>query len=263
MPMATLLCFHAHPDDEAIATGGVIASAVDAGHRVILVVATGGEHGLEPVGGLAEGQSLAEIRAAETMRSAEILGVHRVEFLGYVDSGMDGDETNHHDVSFFSADVDEAARRLVELVADESVDVLTIYDDHGGYDHPDHLQVHRVGTRFAELAGVDRVFWATMNRDEITRQFQEFAERTDDEAPDLDTETVGMAEADITHAIDVSSQLERKRAAMKAHASQIRDDSFFLTLPPPIFAEAFGVEWFHAAGHTRAPGAPMATSLFD
>ena len=88
--MATLVSFHAHPDDEAIATGGTMAKAAADGHRVVLVLATRGERGEVAEGFLNPGETLAERRVAETYSAAEILGIHRVEFLGYVDSGMDG-----------------------------------------------------------------------------------------------------------------------------------------------------------------------------
>ncbi len=267
--MATLVCFHAHPDDEAIATGGTMAKAAAEGHRVVLVVATRGEHG-EPVPGVLEpGESLADRRVAETHRSAEVLGAHRVEFLGYHDSGMDGEDTNDHDGTFWSADVDEAAERLAAILRDERRDgeatVLTVYDDHGGYGHPDHIQVHRVGTRAAELVGLDRVFWATMNRDAIRRQMEQnpdMLEALDQDGEELvDTETFGTAESDITHAIDVREHIAAKRAAMSAHESQIGDDSFFMTMPPEVFAEAFGTEWYVRPGFAREGG--FAGELFE
>ena len=74
--MATLVCFHAHPDDESITTGGTMARAVAEGHRVVLVVATSGEYGEVP-DDLAEGETLADRRVAETTRSAAVLGVAR------------------------------------------------------------------------------------------------------------------------------------------------------------------------------------------
>src|SRR3954451_17999697 len=167
--MATLVCFHAHPDDECIATAGVMAKAAKDGHRVVLVVATKGENGEVPDGYLDQGEELWERRVKETHASAEILGVARVEFLGYTDSGMIGTPENDLPGSFWTADVEEAAARLARILRDERADVLTIYDDHGNYGHPDHIQVHRVGVRAAELAGVPEVYEATMNRDEIKR----------------------------------------------------------------------------------------------
>ncbi len=88
--MATLVFFHAHPDDESIGTGGTIAKAAALGHRVIVVVATKGEHGAQPEGMLQPGETLAQRRVAETTEAARILGVQRLEFLGYRDSGMMG-----------------------------------------------------------------------------------------------------------------------------------------------------------------------------
>ena len=154
--MATLVSFHAHPDDECIACGGVIRKAADAGHRVVLVVATRGEQGEIPEGLLADGEELWQRRVAETQASADILGAQRVEFLGYRDSGMMGTPANNQPGSFWTTPVDEAAERLAKLLRAEQADVLTCYDHNGGYGHPDHIQVHRVGMRAAELASTAR-----------------------------------------------------------------------------------------------------------
>ena len=251
--MSTLVCFHAHPDDEAIATAGLMMGAVDAGHRVVLVVATRGEGGLVP-DDLAAGEYLGDRRTAEQERAAEMLGVHRLEWLEYGDSGMAGEATNDDPGCFWQADVDDAAGRLAALLEDEAIDVLTIYDDHGGYDHPDHIAIHRVGTRFAEMRGVANVYWATMNRDLITKQMETMRDATanmPDDDPGINPQSFGMAEADITHRVDARPYIDRKRAAMVAHASQITEDTFFLQIPPPVFEAVFGDEWFHAPGKTR------------
>jgi len=242
--MGTIVSFHAHPDDESIGTGGTLARAADAGHRVVLVFATRGELG-EPVPGvLAEGEQLSLRRTAETYESAKVLGVDRVEFLGYTDSGMIGLHTNDVPWCFWQADVDQAARRLAVILEEEHPDVVTIYDDHGGYGHPDHIQVHRVGKRAAELAGVSVVAQGTMNRDLMARAMaraqemgvdvpadvaEELAEAGGDpEAVDLDAaaaeapaskgppqidrSTFGTPEADLTHVVDTVAVLDRKRA---------------------------------------------------
>src|SRR5262249_6986135 len=159
--MSTLVTFHAHPDDEAIATGGVMARAAADGHRVVLVVATAGELGEVAEGVLSDGENLASRRKAEQERAAEILGVARVAYLGYHDSGMAGEPTNDAPGAFAAAPVDEAAARLAAILSEEDAEVLTVYDDNGGYGHPDHIQVHRVGVRAAELAGTPRVYEST------------------------------------------------------------------------------------------------------
>jgi LmbE family N-acetylglucosaminyl deacetylase len=246
--MATLVSFHAHPDDESIACGGVMRKASEEGHRVVLVVATRGERGEIQPGVLAQGEDLWARRVEETHAAAEILGVQRVEFLGYTDSGMIGTPDNEAPGSFWTTPVDEAAKRLAAILEAEQADVLTCYDDNGGYGHPDHIQVHRVGMRAAALAGTPRVFQNTMNRDHIQRGRKLLAERAAEsgaEVPDVtEDEHFGKPESMITAAVDVTPYLEYKRRAMRAHASQISEESFFLAMPDDAFAFAFGTEWF-------------------
>ena len=267
--MGTLLVFHAHPDDEAIATGGTMARAHADGHRVVLVVATDGAHGEVP-DDLADGESLADRRRDETIESAKVLGVDRVDYLGYRDSGMTGWEANGDPDAFTGADIDDAASRLADVLRDEQVDVMTIYDWHGGYGHPDHIQVHRVGKRAAELVAQElpklRVAESTMNRDEMRRGIAMAKEMgadnfglPDDEGDSFDPDgpmddgnPMGTPEAELTLSVDVSAYLDQKRAALRAHASQVSDQSFFLQMPAEMFAQAFGREWF--IEHDRPAG---------
>jgi LmbE family N-acetylglucosaminyl deacetylase len=254
--MATMVSFHAHPDDECIACGGVIRKASEEGHRVVLVVATRGERGEVPDGFLADGEELWQRRVAETHASAEILGARRVEFLGYTDSGMMGTAANSAPGSFWSAPVDEAAKKLAAILEEERADVLTCYDDIGGYGHPDHIQVHRVGMRAAALAGTPRVYQNTMNRDHMERGRAAFAEQAAAAGIEVDglddSEDWGKPESVITAAVDVTPYLEYKRRAMRAHASQISEASFFLALPEEAFRYGFGTEWFIRDG--QGPG---------
>jgi LmbE family N-acetylglucosaminyl deacetylase len=265
--MASLVCFHAHPDDESIATAGTMAKASAAGHDVTLVVATNGELG-EPVPGvLDQGEELWTRRVVEVERSGEVLGAGRVELLGYRDSGMMGEATNDDPRAFWQADVEEAAAKLAAILREVGCDVLTIYDDHGGYGHPDHIQVHRVGQRAGELAGVPAVFQATMNRDAIIRAMRErsadFEAMDPDQRPRIDENSdMGSPEAIITHAIDVSAFVADKRRSMQCHQSQISPDNFFLAMPLESFAQAFGTEWYIAQGAIRPPEAPFADDLF-
>jgi LmbE family N-acetylglucosaminyl deacetylase len=262
----TLVTFHAHPDDESIATGGVMAQAADAGHRVVLVVATKGEVGEVDEGFLDPGESLEDRRVAETLRAADVLGVARVEFLGYRDSGMVDTADNDAPGSFWSADLDEAAARLAALLEEEHADVLTVYDDNGGYGHPDHIQVHRVGVRAAEMAGTPRVYESTINRDHVREMMMRFRDEVPEgvEQPpgvdDPDSITIGVPEALITTTVDVRDFADKKREALTQHASQVDETSFFLAMPVDRFREAFGHEWF--IRRDARPGLHE-TSLFD
>jgi LmbE family N-acetylglucosaminyl deacetylase len=263
----TLVCFHAHPDDEALLTAGTMAKAASEGHRVVLVVATKGEVG--EVGGdvLADGEDLGSRRWSELRRSADVLGVARVVWLGYGDSGSGSSEDRPAppvggSSRFVDADLDEAAGRLAEILAEERADVLTTYDPNGGYGHPDHVRVHAVGQAAADLAGTPALLEATINR-ELMRTGVEMAASLGFEVPpEFTPDTFEMwytpAEA-ITHTVDVGAHLDQKRAAMEAHASQAtaadprrsRTLERFLGLPAEYFALAFSTEWYVERG--RAP----------
>ena len=251
--MPTLVAFHAHPDDECLTTGGTLARAVDEGHRVVLVYATRGELGEVPDGLLAPGERLVDRRVAEVTRAAEALGAHRVEFLGYRDSGMAGTPDNDHPDAFCRADVGAAAEQLAVLLREEAADVLLVYDENGNYGHPDHVQVHRVGVAAAALAGTPQVLEATVSR-EAVRDFMARAVAAGlmpaEEVPDLDDpgEALGVPDVLITTRVDVRPWAARKRAAMAAHESQIGDLGPFLELPPEVFREAMGTEWFIRRG---------------
>jgi LmbE family N-acetylglucosaminyl deacetylase len=245
--MATLVFLHAHPDDEAIATGGTIRLASEAGHRVVVVFATRGECGVVPDGLLDDGETVAERREAEARQAASILGVQRVEFLGYHDSGMAGDPANDAPGAFWQADVDSAATRLVAVCDSEAVDLLCCYDDHGLYGHPDHVQVHRVGHRAALLLELDDVYESTMDRDWLSRLRLEAAEEArrrgiEPEPDDLIDAEFGVPSSLITTAVDVTSVLDVKRSAIAAHRSQVPDGSLFLSLAPELFQAVFGTE---------------------
>ncbi len=249
--MATLVAFHAHPDDECIAQSGTLAKAVAAGHRAVVVYATRGEVGEVPDGFLDPGETLVERRMAEAERSAAILGVSRVEWLGYRDSGMMGTADNDDARCFWQADVDEAADRLATIVKDEAADVLTIYDASGHYGHPDHIQVHRVGVRAGELAGTPQVLELTWDRDHLRSMMQAAVEAgIGDDLPDFDEAGIelGSPTEAITTRVDVRDFLDRKRASMEAHASQVQDTGPLLGLPPDVFRELIGTEWYIRRG---------------
>jgi LmbE family N-acetylglucosaminyl deacetylase len=242
------VCFHAHPDDETILTGGTIARAADAGHRVVLVFATRGELGENLDGVERSPDSLGAFRVGEAERSGAILGAARVEFLDYHDSGMAGDDANHATGAFFAADDTAAAERLAALLREERAEVVTTYDERGGYEHPDHVKVHDVGLRAAELAGTPRVYLATVSRQHLAAMTERYLSGAEaPEPPEYEVE-IGIDEARITTIVDVRQELGRKKAAMAAHATQISESSFFLSLADDVFAEVFGTEWFIRLG---------------
>ena len=249
---------HAPPDAEAPQTAGTRARAAGEGHRVVTVFATGGEHGEVP-DDLAPGETVVQRRRREAQDAADVLGVARIAWLGYVDSGMTGWEQNAHEGAFSAADLDEAGQRLADLLDEEGADLLVGYDWHGGYGHPDHVQVHRVAHRAAELAASPpRVLESTMNRDVVravfwaAREAGALKDDWDPDGPQDDGNPLGTPEAEIHLKVDVSEYLEQRRAALLAHRSQRTDTQALLGMPAEAFTAMFGTDHFLEPG--RPPG---------
>jgi LmbE family N-acetylglucosaminyl deacetylase len=262
MTARTLVSFHAHPDDEVLLTGGTLARAAAAGHRVVLVVATDGEAGL--ASGSGAGADLARTRAGELARSAQALGCARVVRLGLPDSGWRAEAPPEATV-FSRMPVESAAAGLIDVLREEHADVLTIYDPAGGYGHPDHQQVHRAGLHAAAVAGTPTVLEATLPRERLHRLIR-VAAAVPGLLDSVDPDSFARAftpRRQITHRIDVRAHLEAKREAMAAHASQSTSDigprtlALLLRLPPAVFTLVAGQEWFVQRG-----ARPTSSSIF-
>jgi N-acetyl-1-D-myo-inositol-2-amino-2-deoxy-alpha-D-glucopyranoside deacetylase len=257
-PLPALLCVHPHPDDETIACGGVLARYTAEGGRVMVVTCTAGEEG-ENLSGIDLGDDeMVSVRRRELAAALEALGVEEHEFLGYRDSGMADTDANRHPEAFAAADTDEAARRLADVILRFRPDVVVSDDAKGSYGHPDHVKAHEVTVRAVELAaaaGDDA--WRVRKRYvhalpssrllEFHRRMLEegLASPFGEEPLDgLDEVPFGVPDEAITTAIDVRPWLDRKRAALEAHASQIGPESFFLNLPEDVGRDVFGTEYF-------------------
>lgn len=262
MRARTLVAFHAHPDDEALLTAGTMAKAAAAGHRVVLVLATDGGLGLAATAYGAGDGGLGSRRLAEAQASATALGVSRVEWLGYADSGSGPDlpPNTPGQVRFCRAPLEQAAERLAAILRTERADVLLGYDRNGGYGHRDHVRVHEVATRAAQIAGTPRLLEATVPRDTIVRAIRWVSKvyHFPDHFDPTSFERAYSARQEITHRINVIRWSQAKRAAMAAHASQAtgagdtasgdqqgdRTLAAFLRIPRPLFDVVFGREWF-------------------
>ncbi len=247
MAMASIVFFHAHPDDEAILTAGTMRGLVLNGHEVHLVVATRGEAGLTD---MAE-QRLGRIRIGELQEAAVALGVDDVTWLGYCDSGLDGMNVSDRE-TFCHADVETAAAKLADFCRSVNATVLVGYDQKGGYGHPDHLQVHRVAQRAAEMLHIDHFLEATVDQAKVRRivNLLGFIPRLLGKPEALEVRNMFTPTAEIGLTIDISAYLEVKRDSMKAHSSQhsggeqLRTLKAFSSLPNFIFNNWFKNEWF-------------------
>lgn len=258
----TLLCVHPHPDDESIACGGVLARAADAGIRTVVVTCTAGEEG-ENLAGIDLGaEDLVAHRRRELAAALAELGVHQHHQLGYRDSGMLGSSGNQHPDSFHAVDLEAAALRLAAILRAEGPQVVVSDDEQGTYGHPDHVKAHQVTVRAVALAAdVDAPLrgapWQVAKRYSHTLAKGRLlaAHRAllaaglaspfgDAPAGGEDDLPLGTPDALVTTEVHVGSWLERKRAAMAAHRSQIGSDSFFLNIPEELAASLFGTEQF-------------------
>jgi LmbE family N-acetylglucosaminyl deacetylase len=258
------MAVHAHPDDESSSTGGVLARYAAAGVRTVVVTCTNGELGDGP-GGVKPGEdghdeaAVAATRLAELEEACRILGVTDLELLGYHDSGMADWRFQDQADAFCNIPVEESAGRLAALFEKYRPDVVITYDDQGGYDHPDHLQAHRIAVAAVEQSGVPaKLYFTAWRRGSFERLRAKLLELgVELPMPEIDAETMKRmddVEERITTTVDTNAFVEQKRLALAAHASQI-DESWLSRVPSEVFGDVFGDESFIRARDTS--GAPV------
>ena len=271
-----LLLVHAHPDDESIGTGATMAKYAAEGAGVTLVTCTLGELGevippeLAHLAWDADG-GLGQYRIGELAAACEALGVSDHRFLGHPgkwrDSGMMGTPSNDWDGCFWRADVEEAARDLLEVITEVRPQVLVTYDENGLYGHPDHIQAHRVAWRAFELAeGLVEKFYATavprsvlaeamaLMQEDGTGSSENGAEFRRVES--VDNLPFGTDDDLVTTEVDARDYLDAKLAALRAHATQIAVDSPFFALSDMIGRRALGTEYYTLLAGPAAPAQP-------
>ncbi|MFG2913468.1 PIG-L family deacetylase [Kitasatospora sp. NPDC048298] len=266
----TLMAVHAHPDDEATGTGGVLARYAAEGVRTVLVTCTDGRCGDGP-GGVKPGEpghdpeAVAAMRRQELEASCEVLKVTHLELLEYADSGMMGWASNDAPGSFWRTPVEEGAARLAELMRQYRPDVVVTYDENGFYGHPDHIQAHRITMAALELVEepASKVYWTTAPRSamqrfgEVMREFGGDREEPDpaEEAEMPDMSEIGLPDEEISTWVDTTAFGGRKFDALAAHASQ-GENIFFLKMGKERFTELMGMETFVRVKDTTGTAVP-------
>jgi LmbE family N-acetylglucosaminyl deacetylase len=267
----TLMAVHAHPDDEATSTGGVLARYAAEGVRTVLVTCTDGGCGDAP-GGIKPGEpghdpaAVAALRREELEASCAVLKISALELLDYADSGMMGWPQNDAPHSFWHTPVPEAAARLAELMRTYQPDVVVTYDENGFYGHPDHIQANRITMAAVELSGIPaKVYWTTVPRSAMAEFRRVMVEEmgADWEDPAEDAEPpfeLGLPDEEITTWIDVTEYGPAKFQALQAHASQ-SENIFFLNMGVERFTQLMGRETFVRVRDTTGAAVPE-TDLF-
>jgi LmbE family N-acetylglucosaminyl deacetylase len=262
----TLMAVHAHPDDEASSTGGVLAACSDQGIRTVVVTCTNGEFGDAP-GGIKPGQeghneqAVAEVRLAELRQSGKILGVTNLELLDYHDSGMPDWDYKDRPEAFCNIPLADVAARIGGLIETYRPQVVIAYDDKGSYQHPDHVHSSLAAQAAVASTGIPAKLYLSAIRGSDFQKLWEMLREQGVEMPFDEREITAeerqkMADDElrITTTVDIRPVLPRKREALTAHASQI-EDSWFSKIPPEVGDVMFG--WEHFIRATDSTGAPL------
>jgi len=253
-----ILLVHAHPDDETINNGATMAKYAAGGAHVTLVTCTRGEEGEVLVPGLShlassDQDKLGLHRESELALAMKELGITDFRFLGspsvkFRDSGMMGTEPNNRADVFWQADIDSAAKYLVEVIEEIKPQIMITYDEIGGYGHPDHIQAHRIAMRASEIADwkIQKIYWNTMPKSVLAEGIAKMKEIGSDFFGAESVDDLPFAKDDefVTTLVDGSKFVDQKLAAMKAHETQISLDGPFFALSNNLGLQIWGDEYY-------------------
>lgn len=234
-----LLSVHAHPDDESITTGGLLARCTRAGVRTTLVTCTDGRYGpVNPELGLRlTPDELADVRATELRQAARILSVSQLRLLGHHDSNMTELAQNVAPRAFWAQPTDALVASLVEVIRKVQPQVVVTYDAFGGTGHPDHIQAHRATMLAVAAASEGRCFpdagpcWAVglvfhpVFPISSLREFVDEEQRAGRAHPfggqDVGEINYGRPDREVTHRVDIRDVHDLKTQALHAHRTQV------------------------------------------
>jgi len=250
--LPTLVCVHAHPDDEALFSAGITAHYAQLGHRVVLVTCTNGQLGLDAAGRDGsdpehDDEGTRSVRASELQRAAIILGFDRVVTLGYGDSGMSGWPQNEDPDAFMNVDVDACARTVASLLDEEGASVVVTYDENGFYGHPDHIMANVVTRRALEFASSPQRLYYPVVPASVLATFVRGAQALGVFLPAWVLEAGQHVTDDlVATTMDVRVYAARKQLAMATHASQV-DNGDLVRMNEDLFELLFGTEYYQRA----------------
>jgi LmbE family N-acetylglucosaminyl deacetylase len=248
----TLVCVHAHPDDEALFTAGITSHYGDLGYRVVLITCTNGQLGLDDHGRpgsdpLHDIEVTRATRASELQRAAIVAGFSRVVTLGYDDSGMTGWAQNDRPTAFVNADVSAVARTIASILDEEDASVVVTYDENGFYGHPDHIMANVVTRAALELAASPRRLYFPVAPKGVLEEFVAGATAQGVFLPAwILSADYTVADDSVSTTMDVRSFAKRKHQAIATHASQV-DNADLITMDEELFTLLFGIEYYQRA----------------
>lgn len=250
MPVPSLLAVFAHPDDESLSAGGVLARHAAAGARTAVVTAT---------------WAADTERAAELAKALRILGAGKPRLLGYADARVP--QSAPGCLRLYDAPLDEAVQRLVAHIREFRPDIMVTHDAYGGLPgHPDHVYTHRVTMLAAQAAGLGRLYpdagapWRP--------RALYLATHPHSAVPTL-RDVIGARKAvysvpdeQVTATVNVGPWMEQKVAAVLAHRSEVERGALpgiIAGLSPDARERLFATEWY--IRHTPITAASAQTEL--
>lgn len=257
---------HAHPDDEALSTGGTIARYADEGAHVVLITCTNGEVGeiaeVPELGSIEEIKPrLGEVRRDELVAACKHLGDIDLRMLGYHDSGMEGTPENDAPHAFMNTDLAEVTSKVEEIFREVRPDVVVTYNEYGAYGHPDHIRAHEAAVAASRAVGVKKLYYTAFPRSLMLAGREVWG---DDGFSEEDIDRIGTPDEEITTVIDTMAYVKRKIDALKEHRTQLGTIAPFLEIPEEIQAFALGAEHYVLIEPKNSgnPGATKEDDLF-
>ncbi len=263
-----LMAVHAHPDDESSKGAATTAMYVEQGVEVMVVTCTGGERGdvLNPRAQAAVDElGLEEVRRREMAEAAAVLGV-RHAWLGFPDSGYpEGDPLPPLPQGCFAdLPLAEVTPSLVRHIREFRPQVITTYDENGGYPHPDHVRTHEITMSAVDAAAdaaylpelgaawqVQKIYYnqqftksrvmalhLAMIDEDLESPYHDWIANWD-ERPD--------AASRITTRIAAADWFETRDRALMAHATQIDPDGQWFAVPMELQKSVWPTEDFELA----------------
>ncbi|MFI8240414.1 PIG-L deacetylase family protein [Streptomyces sp. NPDC085866] len=235
MPVPSLLAVFAHPDDESLSAGGVLARHAAAGARVGVVTAT---------------WAADTPRAAELADALRILGAGTPRMLGYADARVP--QSSPDSARFCDAPLDEAVGRLVTHIRDFRPEIMVTHDAYGGLTgHPDHVHTHRVAVLAAQAAGHEHLY---PDAGGPWRPHALYLATHPHSAVQALRDVVGVRKAvysvpdeRVTATVDVGPWTEQKIAAVLAHRTEVERGAvpgLIAGLPQGARERLLSTEWY-------------------
>jgi LmbE family N-acetylglucosaminyl deacetylase len=260
-----LMCILAHPDDETLGTGGILAKYAAEGIETYLVTATLGQYGwaldpaLKP-----EPAEVGRIREGELRCAAQVLGVEEVFLLGYTDGEVS------------AADPKEVVAHLVTYLRQVRPQVVVTFDSFGVYGHPDHIAIAQLASAAVMEAAnseysapgdqppfsVQKLYYTAEVEQNLRIMMDAMGGEIRMPVDGQERRVVPWPDWSVTTRIDIADHWEAVVAALACHKTQIRDTDVFAQFPKRYKREEWGMRTYYRAFSLVNGGREVETDLF-